>query len=184
VPEPPATLRQDMTVSIDIEVGRRERALVLPIDAVDASDSAGPPHALVVREGRVARVPIALGLRGVDRVEVLEGLTEGEAVLPLGTESYYRSSTLRLTNCVAYAGTDTSTTQGLDGVTVEVRIGREGTNNVAYTGTVVEASSGSWWADVTVPDSDSVYLQLKLTDTNSASYIYPWKIIRTKEALQ
>ena len=108
----------------------------------------------------------------------------GEAVLPLGTESYYRSSTLRLTNCVAYAGTDTSTTQGLDGVTVEVRIGREGTNNVAYTGTVVEASSGSWWGDVTVPDSDSVYLQLKLTDTNSVSYIYPWKIIRTKEALQ
>ena len=83
VPEPPATLRQDMTVSIDIEVGRRERALVLPIDAVDASDSAGPSTVLVVREGRVQRVPVTLGLRGVDRVEVLEGLTEGEAVLPL-----------------------------------------------------------------------------------------------------
>ena len=29
------------------------------------------------------RVPVKLGLRGVDRVEVLEGLNEGEAVLPL-----------------------------------------------------------------------------------------------------
>jgi len=31
----------------------------------------------------VQRVPVTLGLRGVYRVEVLEGLTEGEAVLPL-----------------------------------------------------------------------------------------------------
>lgn len=83
VPEPPATLRQDMTVSIDIDVGRRERALVLPIDAVDTAVAGASPTARVVREGRVARVPVTLGLRGVDRVEVLEGLAEGEAVLPV-----------------------------------------------------------------------------------------------------
>ena len=83
VPEPPATLRQDMTVSIDIEVGRRERALLLPIDAVDAGAGAGAPTVLVVREGRVQRVPVTLGLRGIDRVEVLGGVIEGDAALPL-----------------------------------------------------------------------------------------------------
>lgn len=83
VPEPPATLRQDMTVSIDVDVGRRERALVLPIDAVDTAGAGASPTVLVVREGRVARVPVTLGLRGVDRVEVLEGVSEGEAVLPI-----------------------------------------------------------------------------------------------------
>ncbi len=83
VPGPPATLRQDMTASVDIEVGRRELALVLPIDAVDATDASGPPRALVVRDGRVVRVPVTLGLRGIDRVEVLDGLAEGEAVLPV-----------------------------------------------------------------------------------------------------
>jgi len=38
---------------------------------------------LAIREGRVKRVPVTLGLRGLDRVEVIEGLAEGEAVLPL-----------------------------------------------------------------------------------------------------
>jgi HlyD family secretion protein len=72
-----------MTVSIDVDVGRRERALVLPIDAVDTAVAGAPPSVLVVREGRVVRVPVVLGLRGIDRVEVLEGLSEGEAVLPV-----------------------------------------------------------------------------------------------------
>ena len=40
VPHPPDTLRQDMTVSVDIEVGRRGGALVVPAAAVN--DAAGP----------------------------------------------------------------------------------------------------------------------------------------------
>lgn len=83
VPDAPPTLRQDMTVSVDIEVGRRERALVLPIDAIEAARGDAPAQVLAIREGRVERVPVTLGLRGLDRIEVIEGLAEGEAVLPL-----------------------------------------------------------------------------------------------------
>jgi len=77
----PAYLRQDMTVSVDIEVARRARALVIPSDAV--RDVAGPaPWVLAVRDGRTVRQPIGLGLVGDGRVEVLSGLAEGDAVVP------------------------------------------------------------------------------------------------------
>lgn len=81
VPEPPAYLRQDMTVSIDVEVGRREDALSLPLDAL-RNPRAGAAEVLAVREGRVERVTLRTGLRGLDRVELLEGLAAGEFVLP------------------------------------------------------------------------------------------------------
>jgi len=81
VPAPPAYLRQDMTVSIDVEVGRREDALSLPLDAL-RNPRAGAAEVLAVREGRVERVTLRIGLRGLDRVEVLEGLAAGEFVLP------------------------------------------------------------------------------------------------------
>ncbi len=81
VPEPPAYLRQDMTVSIDVEVGRREDALSLPLDAL-RNPRAGAAEVLAVREGSVERLSLRIGLRGLDRVEVLEGLAAGEFVLP------------------------------------------------------------------------------------------------------
>ncbi|MFN7782144.1 MAG: efflux RND transporter periplasmic adaptor subunit [Lysobacterales bacterium] len=81
VPEPPAYLRQDMTVSIDVEVGRREDALSLPLDAL-RNPRAGAAEVLAVREGRVERVTVRTGLRGLGRVEVLEGLPAGDFVLP------------------------------------------------------------------------------------------------------
>lgn len=81
VPDPPGYLRQDMTVSVDIEVGRREQALVLPADALrESRGDAAVVH--VLREGRVQRVAVRIGLRGLGQVEILEGLSPGERVLP------------------------------------------------------------------------------------------------------
>jgi HlyD family secretion protein len=80
VPNPPPYLRAGMTVSVDLQVGGREGALVVPADAVrDAAGAA--PFALVVEAGRVARRRIVLGLRSEAAVEVVEGLREGELVL-------------------------------------------------------------------------------------------------------
>jgi HlyD family secretion protein len=78
---PPDYLRQDMTVSVDIETARRERALSVPADALREvrGDRA---RVLVVRDGRVEAVEVRLGLRGLGRTEVLEGLAAGDAVLP------------------------------------------------------------------------------------------------------
>lgn len=80
VPQPPAFLRPDMTVSVELVVGRREDALRLASDAVRGTDG-GQLHVLVARDGRAVRQPVVLGLRGIGVVEVLDGLKAGEPVI-------------------------------------------------------------------------------------------------------
>jgi HlyD family secretion protein len=82
VVDPPAFLRQDMTVSIDIEVARRDDTLVLPARAVRDALS-GDPWVMGVRDGRAARLPVRIGLRGNAQVEISEGLAEGALALPV-----------------------------------------------------------------------------------------------------
>ncbi len=83
VPAAPATLRQDMTVSVDIEVARRNAALTLSIDAIhDAAGAA--PWVMAVKAGKAQKKFVKLGIRGERQVEILEGLQEGEQVLPSG----------------------------------------------------------------------------------------------------
>ncbi|MCU0242623.1 MAG: efflux RND transporter periplasmic adaptor subunit, partial [Vicinamibacteria bacterium] len=80
VERPPAYLRPDMTVSIEVEVARRSEAVLLPIDAIRASGSA-EPWVLVVRDGRIARQAIVIGAQDETRAEVRQGLREGELVV-------------------------------------------------------------------------------------------------------
>lgn len=78
---PPEYLRQDMTVSVDIEVARRAAALTLAISAL--RDGTGEePWVMLVENGRAKRRGVKLGVRGDDKVEILEGLREGDLVLP------------------------------------------------------------------------------------------------------
>jgi len=86
VPQPPAYLRPDLTVSVDIEVARKQGVLVLPADAVREA-STGAPWVLVVVDGRTERRAVSLGLRGVGDVEVTSGIEEGDEVVPAGAES-------------------------------------------------------------------------------------------------
>ena len=80
VDHPPAVLRQDMTVSVDIEVARRPQTLLLSAAAVRDADGASP-WVLRVQDGRAEKVAVHLGLRSGGQVEVTQGLHEGEAVL-------------------------------------------------------------------------------------------------------
>jgi HlyD family secretion protein len=82
VPAPPAWIRQDMTVSVDIEVARKADALVLPDSAVH-DPLTSKPWVLVAEGGRAARKPVRIGLRGDGRVEITEGLAAGDAVVPV-----------------------------------------------------------------------------------------------------
>lgn len=76
----PEFLRQDMTVSVNIETGRRDRALAVPNDALTQVHGSAA-QVLVVREGKVVRQSVSLGLRGLAMTEVLAGLQAGDRVL-------------------------------------------------------------------------------------------------------
>jgi HlyD family secretion protein len=78
---PPAFLREDMTLSVEVETGRRERALVVPMDALDGHRDENAVSARVARDGRVELRTLRLGLRTLEAAEVLEGLAAGDVVL-------------------------------------------------------------------------------------------------------
>ncbi len=80
IPEPPAYLRQDMTVSVDIEVAKRSQAMLVPTEAVHNLES-HEPWVLKVISGKAVRTPIRLGLSSQGMCEVLDGLAAGDQVL-------------------------------------------------------------------------------------------------------
>ena len=84
VPQAPEVLRQDMTVSVDIEVARKPQALLLPSTTLHDADGAAP-WVLRVQEGLAEKVAVRLGLRSGGLAEVLDGLHEGDLVLPTVT---------------------------------------------------------------------------------------------------
>jgi len=81
LPQPaPAFLREDMTLSVEVETARREQALVVPADALRGDESTG--HSVwLAHDGRVEVRKVRLGLRTLDAAEILDGLSAGEVVL-------------------------------------------------------------------------------------------------------
>ena len=84
VADPPDYLRQDMTVSVDIDVARRDNTLVLPARSVH-DELSSAPWALSVRDGRAFKQPVTLGLHGLTQVEIVDGLAEDAWALPVGS---------------------------------------------------------------------------------------------------
>ena len=80
----PAFLREDMTLSVEVETARVDAALVLPQSALRAPAQGNQAEVLVVQDGRAVARSVRLGLRTLGAVEVQEGLTEGDAVLQSG----------------------------------------------------------------------------------------------------
>ncbi len=76
----PDFLRQDMTVSVNVETGRRERAIVVPNDALGAVDGDRAELWRVV-DGRATRREVTLGLRGLAMTEITQGLAAGDWIL-------------------------------------------------------------------------------------------------------
>lgn len=80
IPQVPAYLREDMTVSVDIEVAKRSRALLVPTEAVHNIDG-DAPWVLKVIHGQAVQTHIRLGLRSQGVCEVLLGLEVNDQVL-------------------------------------------------------------------------------------------------------
>ncbi|BAL74484.1 hypothetical protein S23_12660 [Bradyrhizobium cosmicum] len=81
VADPPDYLRQDMTVSVDIEIAARDDALVLPLRSVHDVLS-GTPWVLGIKDGRATQRPVKIGLRGNSQVEITGGLAADDVAIP------------------------------------------------------------------------------------------------------
>ncbi len=79
-PSPPAYLRQDMTVSVDIEVSRRPAALVVPAASIRGPATANP-SVLKAAGGRAVRQSVKVGLTSAGKAEIIAGLDAGDLVL-------------------------------------------------------------------------------------------------------
>lgn len=79
VPKPPAFVRPDMTISVETITGRQASTLQLPTEAVRDLD--GKPWVLVARDGLAERREVRTGLAGIGKVEIADGLAEGDQVI-------------------------------------------------------------------------------------------------------
>ena len=81
VTTPPDYLRQDMTVSVDIDVGESKNALLLPSRSVN-DQLTETPWVLLVKDGRAIHQPVKTGLQNSTQVEIKQGVAEGDLVIP------------------------------------------------------------------------------------------------------
>jgi len=94
VPRPPEYLTQDMTVSVDIRVAQRARAVLVATDAVHDLDTAHP-WVLTVDGNHARRQEVRLGLRSGGLSDVLAGLKAGDLVVRAGAPDVHDGSRLR-----------------------------------------------------------------------------------------
>lgn len=80
VPGSPQFLREDMTVSVNITTGSRDHAIVIPNDAL-LTVNGNEASVWLVKDGRVTRRQVQLGLRGLAATEITSGLQTGDQVL-------------------------------------------------------------------------------------------------------
>ena len=75
----PDYLRNDMTVTMTLETGRREQALVVPNNLLGSRN--GQTHVWKLRDGRAVRQDVAVGLRGTVASEIVSGVQAGDWLL-------------------------------------------------------------------------------------------------------
>ena len=79
-------LRPGLFAHAVITVAQREKCLVLPASAILVD--AGKSYCFCVRGGSIARIPLELGLRAGNEVEVISGLTVTDEVIPKNPANY------------------------------------------------------------------------------------------------
>lgn len=91
----PDFLRQDMTVSVNVETDKRQRALAIPNDAL-TNIKGNKAVAVLVCDGKIQRQQVTLGLRGLAMSEVSSGLNEGDQVLANAESTLPEGARVRL----------------------------------------------------------------------------------------
>lgn len=82
VPNPNGVLKPGMFVRVEIVVAQRENAVVIPEQAIVPSGDRVTVYRIV--DGKAVLTQIKLGLRSFGKVEVVDGLKEGDTIVTAG----------------------------------------------------------------------------------------------------
>ena len=86
-------LRNNVRVEVFIVTAVRHGVLAVQRGSLGQSDGG---HAFVVRDGEAMRVPVRFGLMGDERIEIADGLTEGDEVVISNMSDYSGVKKLRV----------------------------------------------------------------------------------------
>jgi HlyD family secretion protein len=82
----PKQLRQNQRLSVRILLDHREN--VLTVQRGSFVDESGGSYAYVVNDGIATKTPIRVGESSIDKVEILDGLKEGQNIVISGTDNF------------------------------------------------------------------------------------------------
>lgn len=94
--ETPKQLRQNQRLSVRVLLDRRDN--VLTVQRGSFVDESGGSYAYLVRDGIAKKTPIRVGASSIDKVEILDGLKEGDRIVISGTDSFKGAATVAISN--------------------------------------------------------------------------------------
>ncbi|MEO5831141.1 MAG: efflux transporter periplasmic adaptor subunit, partial [Rhodanobacter sp.] len=83
---------------LSVRVLLDQRANVLTVQRGSFVDESGGSYAYLVRDGIAKKTPIRVGASSIDKVEILEGLKEGDKIVISGTDSFKGAATVAISN--------------------------------------------------------------------------------------
>ncbi|WP_243041844.1 efflux RND transporter periplasmic adaptor subunit [Dyella sedimenti] len=92
----PKQLRQNQRLSVRILLDQRDN--VLTVQRGSFVDESGGSYAYLVRDGVAEKHPIRVGASSIDKVEILDGLKEGDRIVISGTDSFKNAQRIAISN--------------------------------------------------------------------------------------
>ncbi|WP_343879189.1 efflux RND transporter periplasmic adaptor subunit [Rhodanobacter caeni] len=92
----PKQLRQNQRLSVRVLLDKRDN--VLTVQRGSFVDESGGSYAYVVRDDIATKTPIRVGASSIDKVEILDGLKEGDRIVISGTDSFKGATTVAISN--------------------------------------------------------------------------------------
>lgn len=92
----PKQLRQNQRLSVRILLDKRDN--VLTVQRGSFVDESGGSYAYIVRDGVAEKHPIRVGASSIDKVEILDGLKEGDNIVISGTDSFKSAQRVAISN--------------------------------------------------------------------------------------
>lgn len=92
----PKELRQNQRLSVRVLLDHRDN--VLTVERGSFVDESGGSYAYVVRDGIATKTPIRVGASSIDKVEILDGLKEGDRIVISGTDNFKNADRVAISN--------------------------------------------------------------------------------------